>query len=202
MKNKIKYYSNPALQKLVEEIIQLPSEYLGFGGYSEVYRFILNKPEIVDGNLLQKGDYVIKIFFRNYRILDSKSISYLKDLSNKKLIPQIYVINFDYIIMDYVDGKPLKDFNDDKKFITENYQFLIDSIKLELQKWWKKNRYHNDLNPGNIIFKSKGGVIFIDPSNRQSKSLDGKDIDIEQLERIEKQFQKIINDSKILKFLR
>lgn len=202
MKNKIKYHLNPALQKLVEEIIQLPFEYLGFGGYSEVYRFILTKPEIVDGNLLSKGDYVIKIFFRNYRILDSKSISYFKDLSNKKLIPQIYIINFDYIIMDYVDGKVLKDFNDDKKFIIENYQFLIDSIKLELQKWWKKNRYHNDLNPGNIIFKSKGGVIFIDPSNRQSKSLDGKDIDIEQLEKIEKHFQKIINDSKILKFLR
>lgn len=182
MKRKPKYRLNPELQKLVDQIIQLPSEYIGFGGYSEVYRFIVSQPAIIDNNVLNPGDYVIKIFFNNYRILDNKTIKYFKKLSNEKLIPEIYIISDEYVIMDYIKGVVLVKILD---IIHKDWEIAINKIKTEAKRWWKKGQYHNDLNPGNIIFRPDGLVTFIDPA----KYPIGKEKDIEQIDKLEYRFR-------------
>lgn len=161
---------NPNLEKIADEILQIPFEYLSMGGDAETYVFEIKKPDIIDNVLLPKGKYVLKIYFPNERKIDPSTIKYFKSLSSKKLIPKIYVITKNYIIMEYIEGNTMlkllennKNF-DDKTYTTPGQWYKIfRMIEREVNNWHTKNCAHGDLNPGNIIIQ-KDKVVLIDPS--------------------------------------
>lgn len=182
MKRKSKNRLNPEMQKVVDRIVQQPFEYINFGGYSETYRFFITTPTFVDNNILNKGDYIIKIFYKNYGNINEKTKKYFNLLSDKKLIPKIYVITDEYIIMDFIKGFILKDI---LEYAEKDWNTVINKIKYEAKKWWSKGFYHNDLNVGNIIFKPDGNVIFIDPNRHPLIGDKGLQKDIKQIGELE-----------------
>lgn len=117
--------------------------------------------DIVDNYLLKPGKYVLKYYFRDY--LDRKHINYLKKLSDKKLIPKIYIITGKFIVMKFIEGRSLEELLD-RNFYRSVLakQDLIKKLKKELEKWHNHNFIHNDISLANIII-SEDKIWFIDP---------------------------------------
>lgn len=109
--------------------------------------------------------YLIKYFNKK---IDNNEIEYLLKLSNNNLIPKIYNINFNYIIMDYIEGFTLEEIL--QNFITGEYaQVLISKIKNVWKNWIIHSNGHGDLHLSNIIITKSNDVIFIDPLTKGAK---------------------------------
>lgn len=110
---------NPHLND-IEEFIKQNSIYfepLEPGGEAYTYLFQTDKTLILNANLLYPNVYVLKVYHfdyqkrmygENFSGLSLKKINKFLELSNYGLIPKIYTITKKYIIMDYVEGKTLR----------------------------------------------------------------------------------------------
>lgn len=149
---------NPVLQLEVDRVLnQLNPEYVFYlaeGDYSEVYEFKINENKRIDNIVLKKGLYVIKFLKQdedNY--LNIKDITYLKKLSNLKIIPKIYVITENYIIMDFIDGKTLEYILTNTEHPGKKSNLLLKLERL-ISKLHDKKIAHGDLHLRNVLVDS------------------------------------------------
>lgn len=165
LKNKSKV-RNPSIPLNVKNLFNgdVEIKYLDSGAEADVYIIENANEVIVDNHLLFPGKYILKYYFNKHLYSSSKQIKYLKKLSDKKLIPKIYIITDRFIIMKYIEGTNLEKLLDKGKYksLTSKKE-IIDNIKNELSKWHDNNFIHNDLSPSNIIISNSGKIWLIDP---------------------------------------
>lgn len=164
---KILKRKNPHLEDIKEFVKSNSSEfiYLSTGGEGDVYYFKLNKRLILNTEILQSGEYVLKIFSdkrtqNNQGGLSSKKINKFLLLSKYGLIPKIFVISKKYIISKYIDGQTLSDFQFEYPGHMDEMNIQIDKL---IKIWNKLGFSHDDLSEGNILISNKGKMYFIDP---------------------------------------
>lgn len=102
-----------------------------------------------------------------------KRSSAISDYLSKEQNP--YFVNFKYVenailisgalqpvvVMDWVDGKPLKEYiNDNCNSIA--ISALAEKFKLMVADFHKRNIAHGDLQHGNILVKSDGSIVVVD----------------------------------------
>lgn len=161
IKRKVLKRKNPHL-KDIKKYLQLNSikfKKIGFGGEADVYYFKINEPIIINAEIVEEGEYALKLFRKDIPI---KLIEHNEILSAYGLIPKIYVITKKYIITKYIDGKTLADIKDDLSSSQLNY---INEKINNLDEIWRKLGFrHLDLTSGNILIsKDLKKVYFIDP---------------------------------------
>lgn len=154
---------NPTIPYNIKNILRFADdiEYLASGAEADVYYFEMINEDIVDNFILSPGKYVLKYYFREQ--LDRKHINYLKKLSDKKLIPKIYIITNKFTVMKFINGKSLEELINNGRFKSlTSKRDLIEKLKKELQKWHNHNFIHNDISLENIII-DEDKIWFIDP---------------------------------------
>lgn len=143
---------NPDTNKIKKFLLNFGNanqiQYLTSGCEGEIYIFFLNKKK-----------YVIK----HYKSpLLKNEIDYLKKLSDYKLIPEIFYIDNNYIISDYIEGKSLWEI-----YNSQSRKYLLDIINKVikiLDKWHKLGFNHGDINSRNIMVSENEKIYLIDPS--------------------------------------
>ncbi len=157
---------NPGIPSNVKNLLHgnVEINFLDSGAEADVYYFENKDDIIVDNYLLQPGKYILKYYFNKFLYSSSKQIRYLTKLSDKKLIPKIYIITADFIVMKFIEGTNLEKLLDKGRYKSlSSKKELIDNIKNELSKWHNNNFIHNDLSPSNILISNNGKVWLIDP---------------------------------------
>lgn len=104
----IKIKRNPHLEDVEKYIINnsVNFKHLGFGAEGNIYYFRLNKKLILNTEILQPGEYVIKIF-RTFMDYSPNQIRQYLSISKYGLIPKVFVITKKYIVMKYIKGQTL-----------------------------------------------------------------------------------------------
>lgn len=93
-------------------------------------------------------------------------------LSDNNLIPHIYYIDNEYVLMDYIDGYTLYELwlKYNKNFPLDLKKYLRDKIKIEISKWYKNNVIRGDLHESNILISPDLKHIYlIDPKSSESE---------------------------------
>lgn len=165
---------NPELQKKANNILRdLDAEnikYLAEGNYAEVYKFSIEFPTIIRKIKLNSGTYVLKLIKLNETsALDLKEIKYLQKLSKLGLIPKIYVITDDFVIMKYIEGDTLLDLI--HILPSDELEIALLNLGDVVQKWHDSGFIHGDLHLKNIMLDQDLNVHLIDPMI-YTKSLD------------------------------
>ena len=159
---------NPELQEKAYEIFQFlnPSfwRYLAEGDYAEIYKFSISQntriPFVKENIVLKPGIYCLKIF-NSGENLDLKSRNFLKKLSKHKLIPEIFLITSDIIIMGYIDGDTLLNLMEEiPPGILE--RIFRDLYKI-IERYHDLGYSHSDLHLKNILIDENNKVHVIDP---------------------------------------
>ena len=172
--------------RLAKEILKEADDYkyLTEGSEGEIFYFKISSSLIIDGHRLLPGKYVLKIFNKP---MTSRRLEFLSELSDKKLIPEIYVFDFNYLIMDYIDGKTLKSVIENLSRSSKD--LILKEIEKLINKWHKYKIGHGDLQTINIMISGKK-VYFIDPLANYdniitNKQLMGNDLgDLKHIERL------------------
>ncbi|MCB2178732.1 protein kinase [bacterium] len=142
-------------------------EFLGEGGMAKVYKGY--HPDL-------QRFAAIKILHTEY-LNDEKFISRFKNEAQNLAVlrhPNIVQVydasitkNFPYLIMEFVEGKTLKQFiqeyNQSQKRIPITYTLrIIYSLGLALSFAHRNNMIHRDVKPSNIILETSGRVVLTD----------------------------------------
>lgn len=162
----IKKRRNPSIPQNIKNLFygDIEIKYLDSGAEADVYLIENIDDIIVDNYLLPSGKYIFKYYFNKHLYSSSKQIRYLKKLSDKNLIPKIYIITDRFVVMKYIEGTDLEKLLDKGRYKSlASKKELLDSIKIELTKWHNNNFIHNDLSPSNIIVSNNGKIWLIDP---------------------------------------
>lgn len=130
------------------------------GQFAQTYKFVFNSETRIFDKLLNKGDYVLKIYRNNYN-LNEDQISYLLKLSNLKLIPKIYIITDKFIIMKFIHGKLFYEYI--KNITYKEFDILMNRLKNVIYEWNKVGYEHGDLSSRNIIIDHNNNINLIDP---------------------------------------
>lgn len=78
------------------------------------------------------------------------------------------------VVMDWVDGKPLKEYiNDNTSNLKSILPKIANNFKLMVEYFHKENIAHGDLQHGNILVKNDGSLIIIDYDSMFIKPLEG-----------------------------
>lgn len=140
MKSKLR--NNPHLDDIVEYIHKnsVAFEIIGEGGEANAYLFQINKSLVLNAQLLYPGVYVLKdyIKYRGFKGIPLQKINKLIKLSKYGVIPKIYIITKNYIIMDYVKGASLKQIMREYGPNSVMVRKLMKRI-LELEEIWFNN---------------------------------------------------------------
>jgi len=137
------------------------------------YFRILNNTHIFD-KLFKSGEHILKIYKREKDFLSYKNQKYLVTLSKYGLIPKIFYIDSNVIIMKFIYGLTINKFVEDVikydprmvKQLEQKYTELIDT-------WERLGFEHGDIDPDKVLFSknilvtmknSKIKLYFIDPA--------------------------------------
>lgn len=165
---KRKKRKNPELQEKAYGILNLLNpqswNYLAEGDSGEIYKFIIGQniriPFVKEDVILKPGSYVLKLL-KDSDKLSIKGINFLKKLSKKKLIPEIYVIGPYFIIMKYIFGTTLLDLIEDiHPGILERIFHNLYNI---VEEYHELGYAHGDLHLKNILIDHDNNVHLIDP---------------------------------------
>lgn len=135
-------------------------EYLGSGAEAKSFYFNVNVNTHIFNTLIKKGKYVLKIY-KKFNQLTDRYINYLKTLSNYGLIPKIYHIDANTIIMKYIKGKTYDQIRRDLTF--REHEYVLEQINKLIRIWENLGFYHGDISDGNILITDDRKVYFIDP---------------------------------------
>lgn len=119
-------------------------------GHNPVCILTVKTIKIVNGITLYSGKYILKNITKEE--ISNKDITLLKSLSDSKLIPKIYFIDKNKIIMDYFDGITLQDYLKKYKLSEKLYQ----KIRKLVFKWHRLGYAHGDLA---LLFSSKNNKL-------------------------------------------
>lgn len=147
------------------------------GGYTTVFPFIDNSGKKV----------AVRCWCADIGDAKKRS-STISDYLSKEKKP--YFVNFKYIdnailingvfqpivIMEWVDGKPLKEYINDNCNSSAIYK-LAEEFKIMVANFHKQNIAHGDLQHGNILVKSDGSLVVVDYDSMYIDQLKGmKDV--------------------------
>jgi tRNA A-37 threonylcarbamoyl transferase component Bud32 len=156
---------NPQLEQLANEILEILNpdkiEYLAEGDYAEVYKFSISKSVKIEHKILKPGIYVLKILKLNQKFY-FEDIKYLKKLSRLNLIPKIYIICKNYMIMEWIDAKTLAELLD-SDIHPGKLSIVFRKINRLVDYWHDENIAHGDLHKKNILINEDLNPYFIDP---------------------------------------
>jgi len=180
VKKKVKKCKNPKLENKAQEILNdIDFKFLSEGNDGELYKFKINKNRSFNQTVLKPGEYIIKIF--RYPV---KNITRLKLLSDKGLIPKIYLITSKYIIMKYIKAVTLYEFikeNKDKDLYDPEH--IIKRLRFLINQWHKLGFAHGDLILTNILITDDYKIYLIDPKIKsENYHIDDDYADLEHLE--------------------
>lgn len=182
---KIRKRKNPSLEKIIEDhphllinpifldlLKQCKFKYLSSGAVRDVFYFETTNIKLRNYQI-PEGSYVIKINkiynrtnyknekFKSWRI--EECIKVHINFSKLGLIPKIYFIDPDFMIMKYVPGKTLDKIIHDKSISKEKIQDLINkrnSLELILGKFWPAYDVSDD---NFIVSPDFKKIYYIDP---------------------------------------
>jgi RIO-like serine/threonine protein kinase len=196
VKTKVKKCKNPELESEVQEILSkfgknIKFKYLAKGLEAETYYFT------IDGSTkLKSGKYVLKLLKKP---LSKKAFLKLKLLSSHNLIPEIFLLKNNHIVMKYIEGESLEslvkityydDIHIDSKLSNDEINIILLKVFKSLKIWHRLGFAHGDLHQGNIIISKLGKIYLIDPEiNENSDNKDERNHDINLLRNL----YKIIN---------
>lgn len=171
--NYTNYPTYPQFKKYAENIVGLAVKFINEGANGEVYYFKLNKITKINNKLLKSGEYVIKIDMWHSEDFPFKKE--LEILSKYGVIPKIFIINKNYLIMKYIPGKIYK-------FEKLNWPYLekldlYNKIKKQIAIIHMLNLNHGDIKDTNILITNDRKIYLIDPhptlfdKNRNLKDL-------------------------------
>jgi tRNA A-37 threonylcarbamoyl transferase component Bud32 len=115
-------------------------------GHNPVCILTVKTIKVVDDITLMSGKYILKNITKEK--ISNKDINLLKSLSDSKLIPKIYFIDKNKIIMDYFDGITLQEYLKRYKLSEK----LNQKIRKLVFKWHRLGYAHGDLA---LLFSSK-----------------------------------------------
>lgn len=165
---KRKKRKNPELQEKAYGILNLLNpqswNYLAEGDSGEIYKFIIGQntriPFVKEDVILKPGSYVLKLL-KDSDKLSIKGINFLKKLSKKKLIPEIYAIGPYFIIMKYVFGTTLLDLIED--IHPGTLERIFHNLYNIVEEYHELGYAHGDLHLKNILIDHDNNVHLIDP---------------------------------------
>lgn len=188
---RIKRKKNPQKENLVRILLNNSDDYqfLGEGSEGEVYYFMLGEPLKLNKDILEEGEYVIKIYFDTE--LSENQIKYLQKLSNFNLIPKIFSISRNYIISQFINADSFSRVIKNSRRWSSERKLVYENIKNLISKWHSLGYAHEDLNPDNenILIDKKLNVYFIDPSiNKETIKHPDFELDLAELDEVSKHF--------------
>lgn len=199
--------NNESIKKL-ETLFQSHFDVLSTDGtYGITYKFKKLNNIFVNGIVLRKGTYVLKYFHnkgeydirQNKRVLAERRISFadknqadkmftyvrfedcikkLLTFSKLGVIPKVRIVTDEYIVMDYVDGKSLRELNQIIYGLSrKDSELLFNKLEKIIKFIHSLGLSHGDLTEGNILIsRSENGVFdriyLIDPSCRNDQEFD------------------------------
>lgn len=192
----MKFKQNPTLTlNEFEDTFRVPFFEFDTGGNANTYKFTISKSFFVFETNLKPGNYVLKLFrkpnrFDMYNDLDHPFHTSSKDcikkliaLSDLKLIPKIYIIQDNFIIMEYIDGIILS--KSGIRFEPLEFRKIVfEKLEKTLFDWHRNHLYCGDLDGDNIILGKDQNVYIIDPSC--NNHIDNKKLDLDSLQEIKK----------------
>lgn len=157
-------------------IIQKGSRIIQYsGGYTTVFPFLTK-----DSKKVAVRFWIADIGEAKKR---SQEIStYLKALNNPyfcdfKYLDKAILISgsiYPIVVMDWVDGQPLKEYiNDNVSRLKSILPKIANNFKKMVEYFHKENIAHGDLQHGNILVKEDGGLMIIDYDSMFIKPLEG-----------------------------
>jgi len=156
-------------------IIQKGSRVIQYsGGYTTVFPFISKSKKKVAVRL-----WIADIGDAKIRSLEISK--YLKNLNNEyfagfKFIDKAILINgslFPVVVMDWVEGRTLKDYVHDNISKPNKLIELAENFKQMVAYFHKENIAHGDLQHGNLMIKNDGSIVAIDYDSMYIEPLDG-----------------------------
>jgi serine/threonine protein kinase len=167
-KTKTKKRKNPELQEKAYWLLNLLKpvswNYLAEGDSGEIYKFIIDQntriPFIKEDVILKPGSYVLKLL-KDSDKLSTKGINFLKKLSKKKLIPEIYATGPYFIIMKYILGTTLLNLIND--IHPGKLERIFHKLYNIVEEYHELGYAHGDLHLKNILIDNDDNVHLIDP---------------------------------------
>jgi tRNA A-37 threonylcarbamoyl transferase component Bud32 len=184
---KVKKRKNPELELEAENIskeldLNVDFKYISEGFFAETFYFKLLKNKLIRNIILKPDEYILKIFKNDLEKYNAAKpnnyeLNRLKLLSKYGLIPKIYIIDKNFIIMKYIKGITLKEYlqNIENYSLTEKILFKIEYI---IEKWHDLGFVHGDLYDKNILITNTDKIYFIDPMMNKSIRDDANEIRI------------------------
>lgn len=167
---------------------------INVSNYAESYLFSINTPteintifdrDIIPLNIfdenstatLNPGKYILKLYYAKFK-LSERSQEYLLELSDNDLIPKIYYIDRNMIIMKFIESVDVLKLLKEEKYRSLHKKFdtglafkkyLLQKVNEELYKWHKLKFTHGDFAERNILLTPQGKVYLIDPKEKPQK---------------------------------
>jgi serine/threonine protein kinase len=157
-------------------VIQKGSRIIQYsGGYTTVFPFYTKEAKkvavrcwIADIGDAKKRSQEISAYLN---VLNNPYFCYFKYLDDAILINGLI---YPVVLMDWVDGKPLKEFiNDNFSNIKSILPVIANNFKQMVEYFHKENISHGDLQHGNILIKDDSSLIIIDYDSMFIKPLEG-----------------------------
>lgn len=133
---------------------------LGFGTYSEVRRAIDKKTEEVFAIKICKGTTSCKLLKKEAEIMKQISSEYIPKFYDFK---QDVASNKAYLIMEYIEGKSLDTFIEERGTLTEkDANFLLAKLVAAVEELHSLGIAHRDIKPQNILVTDDLNLKLID----------------------------------------
>ncbi len=139
---------------------------LGMGGNGVVYK-------AWDKRL--RDDVAIKVFFRRNIDELSSVVSTLRKLSEPRLVKifhlDLYKGSRPYIVMEYIQGKDLRELRKKRPFTQEEVKSIVKDLIQALKVLHENEIFHLDLKPTNIIITNQGQLKLLDFGISQKRKI-------------------------------
>ncbi len=130
---------------------------LGMGGNGVVYKA---------WDMRLRDDVAIKLFFRQGLAELRSVVSTLRRLSEPRLVKifhlDLYRGSRPYIVMEYIEGKDLRQLRKKRPFTQDEVKNIIRDLIQALKVLHENEIYHLDLKPTNIIITKQGQLKLLD----------------------------------------
>ncbi len=138
-------------------------EIIGVGGMAVVYKAFDNIEHRIVAVKILKHEFLENEEFRRRFKNESKAISVLSHNNIVKVYDVSYGDMIQYIVMEYVDGIPLKDYMQQQgKVDPREAIYFVTQILRALQHAHDKGIVHRDIKPQNIMLQSDGTIKVTD----------------------------------------
>lgn len=138
-------------------------EIIGVGGMAVVYKAFDNIDHRIVAVKILKNEFLANEEFRRRFKNESKAIAVLSHKNIVKVYDVSYGDMLQYIVMEYVDGIPLKEYMQQQGTVDPREAiYFVTQILRALQHAHDKGIVHRDIKPQNIMLQSDGTIKVTD----------------------------------------